>query len=348
MNRTRLSRTASVCTLAGAALALASLPASAQDVASFYKSTTLTVLVGSGAGGGYDVFTRVMVRTFPKHIPGNPRIVVQNMPGAAGIKALNHLYSIAPKDGSVIESTYNTLPLDPLFGGQGEKYDPRKLSWIGSIAKQINVCLAWGQSSFKTFDDVYKRQMTLASSGAAGWRSILPKMMNNLTGSKFKVIEGYETSGMIPAVEKGEVDGMCTTYQTMQATAPDWINHHKVVFLAQFGEKPIPEIKDVEMGLNRVKDPEDLKAVRLVLVQQEYGRPYVAPPGMPADRLAALRAAFDQTMADPQFAADAKRAGMTIEPVTGQEMAKIVADAYHAPKELIQRAKDILKRAGSK
>lgn len=348
MNSKDLWRIISVSVAVGAALAVASPAVFAQSVESFYKGTNLTIIVGSGAGGGYDVFTRVLARTLPRHIPGQPHIVVQNMPGAAGIKALNHLYTIAPKDGSAIEATYNTLPLDPLFGGQGEKYDPRKLSWIGSIAKQINVCLAWGQGSFKTFDDVYKRQMTLASSGGAGWRSILPKMMNNLTGSKFKVIEGYETNGMIPAVERGEVDGMCTTYETMRATAADWINNKKVVFLAQFGQKPIPDLPGVPMGLERITNPDDLKAVRIVLVQQEYGRPYVAPPDLPPDRLAALRAAFAETMKDPMFMADAKKAGMTIDPLTGTEMTDIIEEAYSAPTPLIERARAILKRAGGK
>jgi tripartite-type tricarboxylate transporter receptor subunit TctC len=331
--------------IAAAALALATPGASAQGVESFYKGANVTIIVGSGAGGGYDVYTRVLARSYGKHLPGQPHIIVQNMPGAAGIKALNHLYSIAPKDGSVFESTYNTLPLDPLFGGQGEKYDPRKLAWVGSIDKQVNVCLAWGKSSFKTFDDVYERQMTLASSGAAGWRSILPRMMNNLTGSKFKVIDGYETSGMIPAVEKGEVDGMCTTYETMQATAADWINNKRVTFLAQFGEKPIPDLAGVTMGLERIKNPDDLKAVRLVLLQQEYGRPYVAPPDLPPARLKALQTAFDETMTDPTFVADAKKTGMGIDLLTGQRMADIIAGAYEAPKETIARANEILARA---
>jgi tripartite-type tricarboxylate transporter receptor subunit TctC len=330
--------------LGGVGIALAA-PAAAQSVESFYKSTPLTITVGSGAGGGYDVDTRVLARTLPKHIPGQPHVVVQNMPGAAGIKALNHIYSIAPKDGSVIDATYNTLPLDPLFGGQGGKYDARKLSWIGSIGKQVNVCIAWSKSSFKTFDDVFARQMTLASSGAAGWRSILPRMMNALAGSKFKVIDGYETSGMFPAVERGEVDGMCTTYETLQATAADWLNNKRIVFLAQFGMKPIPALGDVPMGLERITDPDDLKAVKLVLLQQEFGRPYVAPPALPPERLAALRTGFDETMTDPTFLDDAKKAGLNVEPITGAEIEALLKEAFSAPQETIARARTILDRA---
>jgi tripartite-type tricarboxylate transporter receptor subunit TctC len=326
-------------------LASAASGASAQSVESFYKSTNLTITVGSGAGGGYDVYTRVLARSLPKHIPGNPKIVVQNMPGAAGIKAINHIYAIAPKDGSVIDSTYNTLPLDPLFSGQTANYDALKLTWIGSIGKQVNVCIAWNGSSFKKFDDVFEREMVLASSGAAGWRSILPRMMNAIAGTKFKVIDGYETNGMIPAVERGEVDGMCTTYETLQATAANWLQDKKITFLAQFGLKPIPDLKDVPMGLERIRNPDDLKAVKLVLFQQEFGRPYVAPPALPADRLKALRDGFNATMKDPVFLEDAKKTGLNVDPLTGQDMEALIKQAYAAPKDVIARGKEILERA---
>jgi tripartite-type tricarboxylate transporter receptor subunit TctC len=326
-------------------LLLTGTAAIAQSVEQFYKANNLTMTVGSGAGGGYDVYTRVMVRTLPKYIPGNPKVIVQNMPGAAGIKALNHIYAIAPKDGSVLDATYNTLPLDPLFGGEGGKYDAQKLSWIGSIGRQVNVCIAWNGSSFKTFDDTFQREMTLASSGAAGWRSILPRMMNNIAGTKFKVIDGYETTGMIPAVERGEVDGMCTTYETLQATAANWLENKKITFLAQFGAKPIAGMENVPMGLERIKNPDDLKAVKLVLLQQEFGRPYVAPPDLPPDRLKALRDAFNATMKDKQFLEDAKKAGLNVDPLTGQDMEALIKQAYAAPKELIQRGNEILARA---
>ena len=319
--------------------------ASAQSVESFYKSTNLTITVGSGAGGGYDVYTRVLARSLSKHIPGNPKIIVQNMPGAAGIKAINHIYAIAPKDGSVIDSTYNTLPLDPLFSGQNANYDALKLTWIGSIGKQVNVCIAWNGSSFKKYDDVFEREMVLASSGAAGWRSILPRMMNAIAGTKFKVIDGYETNGMIPAVERGEVDGMCTTYETLQATAANWLQDKKITFLAQFGLKPIPDLKDVPMGLERIKNPDDLKAVKLVLFQQEFGRPYVAPPALPADRLKALRDGFNATMKDPVFLEDAKKTGLNVDPLTGQDMEALIKQAYAAPQDVIARGKEILDRA---
>jgi tripartite-type tricarboxylate transporter receptor subunit TctC len=344
MIRLRASFLATSALALGASL-VACGPASAQGVESFYKGTNLTIIVGSGAGGGYDIYTRVLARTLPNYIPGNPHIVVQNMLGASGIKALNHIYSIAPKDGSVISATFNTLPTDPLFGGKGGLYDAQKLSWIGSIGKQVNICISWGTNSFKTLDDVFQREMTLASGGAVGWRSILPRMYNALAGSKFKVIEGYGTNDMLPAVEKGEVDGICTTYETLQTTEPDWIRNHRITFLAQFGFKPIPDLKDAPMGLERIKDPDDLKAVRLILLQQEFGRPYVAPPSIPAERLTALRSAFDQAMKDKDFLVDAAKTGMNIDPLTGQDIEQLIKQAYTAPKETIARASAILDRA---
>lgn len=326
---------------AGAACA----QAPAKSVEEFYKGTNIMVLVGSGAGGGYDVYTRVLIRTMGKYIPGHPRLLVQNMPGADSIISMNHLATISPRDGSVIAAPYNTAPLDALFGGQASHYDPLQLGWIGSIGKQVNVCLAWGQSSFKTLDDLMQREMRVGATGAQGWRSILPRLSNAVAGSKLKVIEGYETSDMIPAVERGEIDGLCTTYETMLATAPDWIAKHKIVFLAQFGFQPIPELKGVAMGLERIKNLDDLAAVRLILLQQEFGRPYVAPPDVPPERLAALRKAFDATMKDPDFIADARKTGVNIEPLGGAGIEASLNSAYAAPAPVLDRARAILRRA---
>ena len=336
--------------MAIAALALSAtiVPAAAQSPADFYKTTNITIVVGSGAGGGYDLYTRVLARHLGRHIPGQPRIIVQNMPGADGITALNHVYNIAPRDGSVFSATYNTVPLDPLFDGPAGRYDPFKLSWIGSIDKQINVCVAWATKPFKTLDDAMSKEMVLSSAGATGWRTLLPRMLNNLAGTKFRVVMGYEASASFLAVERGEVDGACTTYETLEATEPEWLAQHKVVFMAQFGRAPLPELPDVPMGLERIRDPQDLAAVRLVLLQQEFGRPYVAPPGLPPDRLAALRQAFIDTMKDPAYLAEAKKAGMDADPMTGAEIDAVLKEAYAAPKATVERAKAILDRAAVK
>jgi tripartite-type tricarboxylate transporter receptor subunit TctC len=322
--------------------------AGAQSVGDFYKGTNLTMVVGSGAGGGYDLYTRVLARHMSKHIPGEPRIIVQNMPGADGITALNHVFAIAPRDGSVISATYNTVPLDPLFDGPASRYDPFKLSWIGSIDKQINVCVAWASKPFKTLEDAQRQEMVLSSAGATGWRTLLPRMLNNLAGTKFRVVMGYEAAASFLAVERGEVDGACTTYETLEATEPSWLVEHKITFMAQFGRTPLPELPSVPMGLERIRDADDLAAVRLVLLQQEFGRPYVAPPGLPADRLQALRDAFAGTMKDPAYLQEAKKAGMNANPMTGAEIDAVLKEAYAAPKATVERAKLILDRAAVK
>jgi tripartite-type tricarboxylate transporter receptor subunit TctC len=320
-------------------------PASAESVEAFYKANAVTIVVGSGAGGGYDTYTRVLARTIPKYIPGHPRIVVQNMPGASGIKALNHIYAQAPRDGSVFSAAANTMPLDPLFGGPASKFDPFKLNWIGSIGKQVNVCVAWAAGPFKSLDDAIAREMKVSATGNTGWRAMLPRMYNALAGTKFKVIQGYETTASMLAVERGEVDGTCTTYETLAATQADWIQHKKVRFLAQFGATPIAGLEDVPNGLDRIKNPLDLKAFKLITLQEEFGRPYVAPPEIPAERREALRTAFDRTMKDAGFLAEAKKTGMMVEPMTGAEIDAVLKEAYAAPKNIVERGKEILDRA---
>ena len=333
---------------AAAAVLMGAAQAAAQNPADFYKGSNVTILVGSGAGGGYDLYARVLARHLGRHIPGEPHIVVQNMPGADGITALNHIYAIAPRDGSMLSATYNTLPLDPLFGGPASRFDPFKLSWIGSIDKQINVCAAWATKPFKTLEDAMQKEMNLSSAGATGWRTLLPRMLNNLAGTKFHVVMGYEAAASFLAVERGEVDGACTTYETLEATEPDWIVQHKIVFMAQFGRTPLPELPGVPMGLEKIKHPDDLAAVRLVLLQQEFGRPFVAPPSLPPERLAALRQGFDATMQDPAYRQEAQKAGMFVNPMTGAEIDAVLKEAYAAPKPMVERAKLILDRAAVK
>jgi tripartite-type tricarboxylate transporter receptor subunit TctC len=333
-------RFVAVATIAGLSIAVST--AQAQD---FYANRQINLIVASGAGGGYDVNARVLARTLPNHIPGQPKIVVQNMSGASGIQGTNHLYTIADRDGTVIGAIANTMPLDPLFGGPAARFDPRQLGWIGSIGKQINVCIAWTSNDFVKFEDVQQREMKVSATGATGWRSMMPRMLNAVAGTKFKVINGYGTTESMLAVERGEVDGICSTYETLSASQPGWLKDKKVRFLAQFGFEPIPAIKDVPMGLKFVKDSADLDAIRLIFLQQETGRPIVAPPNVPKDRLEVLRRAFEATMKDPAFLADAEKAQLDVNPLFGAAIEDMLAKAYASPPALVERAKVILARA---
>jgi tripartite-type tricarboxylate transporter receptor subunit TctC len=339
-----MARRVGFASLVTAAVAFAA-PATAQSIEAFYKANNLIIVVGSGAGGGYDTYTRVLARTMAKYVPGQPKTIVQNVPGASGIKALNHIYAQAPRDGSVFSAAANTMPLDPLFDGPASKFDPFKLTWIGSIGKQVNVCIAWADGPFKSIDDMFEREMKVSATGNTGWRALLPRMFNALAGSKLKVILGYETTASMLAVERGEVDGICTTYETLAATQADWIQHQKVRFLAQFGAEPIAGLEDVPNGIDRIKNTDDYKAFKLITLQQEFGRPYVGPPEMPTDRRDALRTAFDKTMKDLEFLSDAKKTGMLVDPMTGGRIDAVLKEAYAAPTDIVARSKEILDRA---
>lgn len=339
-------RTGSV--LAGSfVLAVGLAPAAAESVADFYKGKTVTVIVGSGAGGGYDTNTRLLARHMSRHIPGEPHIIVQNMPAASGIAALNHIYTIAPRDGTVFSAVINNMPYDPLFGGPAARFDVFQLNWLGSLSKQTNVCLAWKASPFKSLDDVMQKKMRVSATGATGWRSFLPRLFNGVAGTQFDVINGYDFPGSMLAVARGEVDGICADYATVKATQNDWIKRGDIVVLAQFGLSALKGLEQVPMGIEQVKDGLDRQAVRLFLSQQEFGRPYVMPPEVPKDRLAALRAAFEATMSDPAFLEDAEKIQMDVSPLTGAELDTLFQEAYASSPEVVARTKVLLHRAGA-
>src|SRR5215217_3028424 len=330
------------------AATFAASSASAESLAEFYKGKALTIIVGSGAGGGYDTNTRLLARHMSRHIPGEPHIIVQNMPAASGIAALNHIYTIAPRDGTVFSAVVNNMPYDPLFGGPAARFDVFQLNWIGSLSKQTNVCLAWKASSFKSLDDVMQHKMRVSATGATGWwRSFLPRLFNGVAGTQFEVINGYDSPGSMLAVARGEVDGICADYATVKATQSDWINQGKIVVLAQFGLTPLAGLDHAPMGIERVKDTLDRQAVRLFMSQQEFGRPYVMPPEVPKDRMAALRTAFEVTMTDPAFIQEAEKIQMDVSPLTGAELDQLFQEAYASSPEVVARTKVLLQRAGA-
>lgn len=334
-----------VCLLTALTLVLAAAQTHAQTPEEFYNGRTITLIIGSGAGQSYDTYGRMLARYLTRHIPGQPRIVVQNMPGAGGIKAANFLGSMAVRDGSLISDTYSTMPLYPLFDGQGATFDPLRFNWLGSISRTMGTCVAWHTTTFRSLDDAIQREMKVSASGIGGWRVISPRMLNLLVGSKFRVITGYTASEVYLAIERGEVDGACTTYDTLQATQIEWVRQKKVRFIAQFGEQPAPDLEGATMVRDRVKDPEDQKAFALVMSQQEYGRPFAAPPGVPAERVRALRDAFNATIKDSDFRAEAKKAHLWIDPLTAERMEEFIKVAYATPPNVLQRAKSILAQA---
>ena len=321
--------------LAGAALgAMAyALPADAQTVADFYSRTPLTLIVGSGVGGGFDLYARLFAPYYAKHIPGHPAIVVKNQPGAGGLANMNTMFHTAPRDGSEIAATFNTIALMPLYGDRDAQFDPRKLNWIGSIGKQQAVCVTWKTAPIKTLNDARKQEVLVSSTGRNSTPAIFPRILNALFGTKFKVISGYSTSEMRLALEKGEVQGICgLAWQTLQSTSASWIADNDLNVILQMGlvkDKDLPAT--VPLALDLLSKPEDKTFFRLAALPGEFGRPFVAPPGIPADRLAALRKAFDATMTDPDFVAEASKAQMTIDPLDGGQIQALLDEAYAAP-----------------
>jgi tripartite-type tricarboxylate transporter receptor subunit TctC len=337
-----------IASLAGAAatLALAST-AFAQGLAPPYAGKQIHVVIASGAGGGYDVYARVLSQTLAKYIPGNPVLVNENMPGASGLNATNWTATQAPKDGTVILSTYNALLLEPLLGNKKAVYDPTRLQWVGSIGKQQQICMSWHTSSVMTIQDARKRQMTVSATGATGNAATMPKLVNALVGTKFKVIGGYSTSESRLAVERGEVEGICgLSWTTLEASNPDWIQNKRMNVLLQTGAKRQPELPQIPLLRELVADPDDVKVLDLLQLPEEIGRPFAMPPGTPDALVAIIRNAFDKTMTDREFLAAGAKAHLEIAPMSGSEMQKHIAAAYAAPKPLVARTKELLGRSG--
>jgi len=312
--------------------------AAAQGVS--YEGKSLRMIIPSGAGGGYDAYARVLAAHIADHLPGKPTIVNQNMPGASGMIAVNWSASDnAPRDGSVLIATYNSLLLEPLFNNPQAKYDPRNFEWIGSIGKQQQICLTWHTSPIKTIEQAKEREVVVSATGATGNTATIPKMLNTLLGTKFKVVTGYTTTEARLAVERGEAEGACGhSYSTLKASNPDWIINKRINVLMQTGATAQQGLEDVPLLVNLVSDPDKKKVLGLLAYPEEMGRPFYMPAGTPKEYVAAMRKAFDETMKDPAFLADAEKARLEVEPVSGANMEKMIKAAFETPKALIEEA----------
>jgi tripartite-type tricarboxylate transporter receptor subunit TctC len=312
----------------------------AQTADEFFKGKSITMLVASGAGGGYDTYARAFARHFGKHLPGGPAIVAKNMPAAAGLAAANTLYNVSDRDGTTIAALTNGVGMDPLFGNPGARYDALALNWLGSIGKLQNVCTTWFASPVKSIAAAREREVTVAAAGATSNTAIVPKVLNAFLGTRFKLIAGYDSgSGLTMAIERGETEGICgLSWSTMKASRPRWIRDHKLNVLVQMGLHRLSDLPDVPGALDLVTEPESRQLLELILTRQEAGRPFAAPPGVPGDRLGALRRAFDETTKDPDFLAEAEKLQLEVDPLRAAEIATLLARAYGAPKAIVRRA----------
>lgn len=326
-----------------AALAVAALllpsAAGAQSVADFYKSKDVTILVGSGAGGGYDTYTRALARYWGKHIPGNPNIIVQNMPGANGVKMMNHLYNIAAKDGTVIAAPYAANLIEPLLDqGKATTYDSRKINWIGNITPQYNACFVRKDSRAQTIEEAKKTEVLISATGANSNGAVLANVYNAIIGTKFKVVNGYSTAESVLAVERKEVDGSCLSYDSLHASNPRMIEENLITWLIVLNPVGVDQLPGTPPAPQFAKNEEERQILEFLASRNVMGRPYAAPPGVPADRLAALRASFLETMKDPAYMAEAEKLHMPIEPVDHKAMEKMIESAYKIPQDVVKKA----------
>jgi tripartite-type tricarboxylate transporter receptor subunit TctC len=324
--------------------------AQAQATGDFFAGKQISLLIGTTPGGGYDAYARALSRYIGRHIPGNPAIIVKNMPGAGGLALANHLYNRAPKDGTEIATVQNGLPFEKLFymlspGGNNALFDSTKFGWIGSMTQTVFVTVTWHASAVKTLQDAMTTEVVLGASTPSADSYVLAMLSNNLLGTKFKVVHGYAGATEVDlAVENGEVQGEAgKDWTTLTSTRPQWIRDKKVNILVQMGMKPHPDIKGVSMAIDLAKTPQDRQVMEVVFAKFGMSRPFMAPPELPAERLAILRSAFDSTVKDPAFLEEAKRLGMEINPVSGADVEALVTRIMNTPPALAERAREVLK-----
>jgi tripartite-type tricarboxylate transporter receptor subunit TctC len=324
------------------ALLIAVAPAAAQQsVADFYKGKTIRIIVGVGVGSGYDLNARVLARTLPSHIPGNPTVIVQNQPGAGSLSMTNALYNTGPFDGTVIGASFNGMPTAPLLEPSGARFDPNKLNWLGSTNRETQVTYVWHTAPVQKLADLYTTELIVGAQAPGSTQYDFPILLNHLFGTKFKVVTGYESTPKIHlAMESGEVQGNgATNWSTLKALSSNWIEEKKIRVIMQWGLKKNPELTDVPLVLDLAKTPSDRQALELALARLEFGRPFFLPPNVPPERVDALRRAFDATVKDPAFLADADKSKIEVDPLTGEQVATLVEQVSHTPAETVARVR---------
>jgi tripartite-type tricarboxylate transporter receptor subunit TctC len=320
------------------AFALAS-PAGADSIEGFYRGRSLMVLIGHSAGGGYDLYARTLARFLGRHIPGQPVVVPQNMPGAGGLRLANYLYAAAPKDGSVIGTFSRSIPTLPLLAPPAA-FDGTKFTWLGSMSGDTSLCLTGGKSPVKTWRDMLTMPAVMGGQSAGSDSDIYARLYKNVLGARIRLVTGYPgTNDITLAMERGEVDGICgLSWGTIKIAHPDWIRDARVNFLLQAGLKKDSELPDVPFTLDLVDDPEKKLVLYLYFAPQGMGRPFAAPPGIPADRRTALIKAFNDTLRDPELLAEAAREKMDIHPMASEEIDELLKELYATPAEVVAKA----------
>ena len=328
-----------------ALLASVAMPATADEIADFYRGKTVRIVIGYGAGGGYDVYTKLLARFIGEHIPGKPNVIAQNMPGAGSRNAANWLYNVAPKDGTVLGVVGQATPADQALGQPGIQFDVRKFNWIGNMVVVNNIMITWHETGVRTIEDARKRPLAIGATGASSPSVLYPTVANNLLGAQFKIVSGYPGGGDIMlAMERREVDGRGSdSWASLKANNPAWIKERKVNILFQVGPKREADLPDPPLLTELAQNDEQRQILEVVSGDAAVGRPILTAPDVPAARVQALRKAFDDVMRDPAFLEAAKKANMYFNPLGGVELQKIVNRIMSPSPEVIEKVKQAIR-----
>jgi tripartite-type tricarboxylate transporter receptor subunit TctC len=312
----------------------------AQTPEQFYAGKQVDVVIGYPPAGSNDTYARALARHIGKHIPGKPTVVPKNMPGAGSFLAVNHVYTVAPKDGTIIAIGAPTTALDEKLGTAGVRFKTAELNWIGRVDSLVNIVFMWKTSPVKTVADAQRIESKLSGTGVGSTVSVYPTVMNNVLGTKFKLIMGYKGSNDAQlAVERGEVEGHSTSWTAVKVAHPDWWPSKTISILVQFALKRHAELPDVPTVVELARNDEERQILRAVMNATEVGTAFFTTPGAPADRVTALRRAFDATMKDPEFLAEAQRTKLTVNPLPGEELQKLVTEVSNLPPALLEKVK---------
>jgi len=328
--------------LALCAVLLTTLPASSQEsAADFYKGKTVRMIVGIGVGSGYDVNARLLARHIGKHIPGNPTVIVQNQPGAGSLTMTNQMYAAGPFDGTVIGASFNGLPTAPLLQPNGVRFDATKMNWVGSTNRETQTMYVWHTAPMQTLADLQTKEMLVGAQAPGSTQFDYPMLGKALFDMKFKVVTGYKsTSDINLAMERGEVHGTLANWSTVKTLNLKQYQDKLIRILVAWGARENPELKGIPLITSLAKTPEQKQALQLALARLEFGRPFFMPPNVPADRVAAIRHAFDATMKDKEFLAEADKLKLEIDPMSGEELAKTLEEMAKTPSDVVARVRE--------
>ena len=330
------------CALSLSALSALPQSAQAQSVADFYRDNTINLIISFPVGGGYDIYGRLVSRYMGKHIPGNPKMVPQNMIGAGGMKGANFMYGVAPKDGTTLGIIPDTAPSEELLGTNGVAYVSKNFNWVGRISASTNVQVLWATSGVKTIADAQAKESVQGGSGPMAPAVIYPKLLNALGGTKFKMVTGYGGAAeSCLAMEKGEIDGCLLAWSTVKAAKRDWLEQKKASIVVQWGSTRHPELPDIPTMVEMGKTAEDKAILELYASATEIGKSIVAPPGVAKDRITALRRGFDAMLKDPDYLEEVRRLSLDFEPLSGEKLQAYVEELSKTPANVLAKAKQV-------